>query len=180
MTPLSVLIVMGVSASGKTTVGALLAGRLGWEFEDADAFHPAANVDKMHRGIALTDEDRRPWLDAMAAWIDETRAAGRRAVLACSALKRRYREILIGAREDVRLVYLEGDEALIARRLAARQGHFFPAKLLRSQFEALEEPGAAENPIVVPIAARPAEIVARILQELDLQDRASPASLISR
>jgi carbohydrate kinase (thermoresistant glucokinase family) len=169
MKPVSVLIVMGVSGSGKTTVGALLAGRLGWEFEDADAFHPPANVDKMHRGVALTDEDRGPWLDAMAAWIDETRAAGGHAVLACSALKRSYRDIVIGARKDVRLVYLEGGEAVIARRLAARQGHFFPAKLLRSQFKALEAPGAEEDPIVVSIAARPAEIVSRVLQQLDVK-----------
>ena len=169
MKPASVLVVMGVSGSGKTTVGALLAGRLGWEFEDADAFHPEANVDKMHRGIPLTDEDRQPWLETMAAWIDETRAAGRHAVLAASVLKRRHREILIGAREDVRLVYLKGDEALIARRLAARQGHFFPAEPLRSQLDALEEPLAAENPIVVSVAARPAEIVARVLQELSLR-----------
>jgi gluconokinase len=134
---ISVVVIMGVSGSGKTTIAALLAGRLQWEFEDGDWLHPAANVDKMHSGVALTDEDRRPWLQAIAAWIDQTRRAGRHGVVACSALKRRYRDVLIGARPDVRLVYLKGDEALIARRIAARHGHFMPAALLHSQFEAL-------------------------------------------
>lgn len=163
---ISVVVVMGVSGSGKTTIAALLAGRLQWEFEDGDWLHPAANVDKMHSGVALTDEDRRPWLQAIAAWIDETRRAGRHGVVACSALKRRYRDVLIGARPDVRLVYLKGDEALIARRIAARHGHFMPAALLHSQFEALEEPAPDEKPIVVSIDARPGDIVARIAAEL--------------
>lgn len=163
---ISVVVVMGVSGSGKTTIAALLAGRLQWEFEDGDWLHPAANVDKMHSGVALTDEDRRPWLQAIAAWIDETRRAGRHGVVACSALKRRYRDVLIGARPDVRLVYLKGDEALIARRIAARHGHFMPAALLHSQFEALEEPVPDEKPIVVSIDARPGDIVARIAAEL--------------
>jgi carbohydrate kinase (thermoresistant glucokinase family) len=163
----SVLVVMGVSGSGKTTVAALLAGRLNWEFEDGDWLHPEANVEKMHRGIALTDEDRRPWLRAIAAWIDETRRAGRHGVVACSALKRSYRQVLIGERRDVRLVYLKGDEALIARRITTRHGHFMPASLLHSQFAALEEPGPDERPITVSIEARPAQIVSRIVEELD-------------
>jgi len=163
---ISVVVVMGVSGSGKTTIAALLAGRLQWEFEDGDWFHPAANVDKMHAGVPLTDEDRAPWLQAIAAWIDETRRAGRHGVVACSALKRRYRDVLIGARPDVRLVYLKGDEALIARRIAARHGHFMPAALLHSQFETLEEPVPDEKPIVVSIDARPGDIVARIAAEL--------------
>jgi gluconokinase len=162
----SVVVVMGVSGSGKTTIAALLAGRLHWEFEDGDWFHPAANVDKMHNGHPLTDEDRRPWLQAIAAWIDETRRAGGHGVVACSALKRRYRDVLIGARADVRLVYLKGEEALIARRIAARHGHFMPAALLHSQFEALDEPGPDERPIVVSIDARPGDIVARIAAAL--------------
>jgi len=162
----AVVVVMGVSGSGKTTIAALLAGRLQWEFEDGDGFHPAANVDKMHRGVPLTDEDRGPWLRAIAAWIDETRRKGGHGVVACSALKRRYRDVLIGERRDVRLVYLKGDEALIARRIAARHGHFMPAALLHSQFEALEEPGPDENPIVVSIDARPIDIVARITAAL--------------
>ena len=101
----SIIVVMGVSGSGKSTVGALLAGRLHWEFEDADWFHPPANVEKMHQGIPLTDEDRRPWLLAIADWIDDTRRAGGHAVVACSALRRPYRDVLIDRRSDVRLVY---------------------------------------------------------------------------
>jgi len=118
--PASVAIVMGVSGSGKTTIGTLLAGRLHWDYEDADWFHPAANIDKMHGGIALTDEDRWPWLRAIAAWIEQTRRAGGHGVVACSALKRRYRDFLIGERQDVRLVYLKADESLLARRMATR------------------------------------------------------------
>src|ERR1700686_2903319 len=104
----SVVIIMGVSGCGKSTIGTLLAGRLQWEFEDGDWFHPAANVDKMHKGLPLTDEDRWPWLRAIAVWIDKTRGSGQHGVIACSALKRRYRDILIGDRADVRLVYLVG------------------------------------------------------------------------
>jgi carbohydrate kinase (thermoresistant glucokinase family) len=162
----SIVVVMGVTGSGKTTIAALLAGRLQWEFEDGDGFHPAANIEKMRSGTPLTDEDRWPWLQAIAAWIDDIRTSGRHGVVACSALKRRYRDILIGARPDVRLVYLKGEEALIARRIAARHGHFMPAALLHSQFEALEEPGPDEKPIVVSIDARPLDIVARIVAAL--------------
>jgi len=169
-----VVIVMGVSGCGKSTVGALLALQLRWEFEDADWFHPAANVDKMHSGIPLTDEDRRPWLAAVAAWIDKTRCSGGHDVIACSALKRRYRDVLIGDRPDVRLVYLKGDEALIARRIATRHEHFMPRSLLHSQFEALEEPGPAENPVIVSIEPRPREIVAQILSALNMVQRAQP------
>lgn len=164
----AVMIVMGVSGSGKSTVGALLALRLRWEFEDGDWFHPASNVDKMHSGNPLTDEDRWPWLDAIAAWIDKARRSGAHGVIACSALKRRYRDVLIGKRADVRLIYLKGNEPLIARRIATRQEHFMPRSLLHSQFEALEEPGPDENPIVVSIEPRPREIVARILSALNL------------
>jgi gluconokinase len=162
----SVVIVMGVSGSGKSTIGTLLAGRLQWEFEDGDWFHPPANVDKMHKGIPLTDEDRWPWLDAIAGWIDATRDAGSHGVIACSALKRRYRKVLIGGRPDVRLVYLQGDEELIARRLATRHEHFMPPSLLHSQFVALEEPAEDENPITITIAPRPNQIVQQILTAL--------------
>lgn len=163
----SVVVVMGVSGSGKTTIAALLAGHLRWEFEDGDWLHPEANVEKMRHGAPLTDDDRSPWLQAVAAWIDEKRHEGRHGVVACSALKRRYRHVLIGGRRDVRLVYLKGDEALIARRVAARHGHFMPSALLHSQFEALEEPAADENPIVVSVEAKPAQVVAQILAALD-------------
>jgi len=158
---------MGVSGSGKTTVGTLLAQTLQWEFGDADTFHPPANVTKMKEGIPLTDEDRWPWLRAIAVWIDKTRSAGGRGVVGCSALKRRYRDILIGARTDVRLVYLKGSEELIARRMAMRHGHFMPPSLLASQFAALEEPGPDERPITVSIEPQPREIVAQILSLLD-------------
>jgi gluconokinase len=162
----AMIIVMGVSGSGKSTVGGLLALRLRWEFEDADWLHPASNVEKMHKGVPLTDVDRWPWLEAIAAWIDETRRSGGHGVIACSALKRRYRDVLVGDRADVRLVYLKGDETLIARRIATRHEHFMPRSLLHSQFEALEEPGQDENPIVVSIEPTPREIVAQVLSAL--------------
>jgi gluconokinase len=170
----AVVIVMGVSGCGKSTIGALLALRLRWEFEDADWFHPASNVDKMHSGIPLTDEDRWPWLDAVAAWIDKTRRSGEHGVVACSALKRRYRDVLIGDRADVRLVYLKGNETLIARRIATRHEHFMPRSLLHSQFEALEEPGSDESPIIVSIEPPPREIMARILSAMNIIEDAPP------
>ena len=170
----AVLIVMGVSGCGKSTIGALVAARLGWEFEDADWFHPVSNVDKMHSGIPLTDEDRWPWLDAVAAWIDKTRRSGGHGVVACSALKRGYRGILIGDRADVRLIYLKGDETQIARRIATRHEHFMPRSLLHSQFEGLEEPGPDENPIIVSIEPPPRAIVARILSAMNVVEGAPP------
>jgi gluconokinase len=167
----SVLVVMGVSGSGKSTIGSQLALALHWEFEDGDWFHPARNIDKMHAGIPLTDEDRAPWLIAIADFIDQARLSGNRVVIACSALKRRYRAVIIGNRPDVRLVYLKGDIDLISRRVATRHEHFMPASLLESQFEALEEPGPDENPIVVSIAPRPREIVTHILADLQAGSR---------
>lgn len=162
----AVIIVMGVSGSGKTTVGTLLAQRLRRKFEDADRFHPPLNIDKMRRGIPLTDEDRWPWLNAITAWIGEACRAGKYGVIACSALKRCYRDVLIGDRANVRLVYLKGSETLIASRIADRHAHFMPRSLLHSQFEALEEPTADENPVVVSIEPEPSEIVARIVSAL--------------
>jgi carbohydrate kinase (thermoresistant glucokinase family) len=164
----TIVVIMGVSGSGKSTVGAMLAARLQWEFTDGDWFHPTSNVEKMHKGIPLTDDDRRPWLDAIAAWIDKTRRSGGHSVLACSALKRRYRDVLIGDRRDVRLVFLKGDEALIGRRIATRHEHFMPPGLLHSQFEALEEPTPDENPVIVSIEPSPREMVAQILASLNL------------
>jgi gluconokinase len=163
-----ILVVMGVSGSGKTTIGTQLALALRWDFEDADWFHPSRNIDKMHAGIPLTDEDRAPWLIAIADFIDQARVAGQHAVVTCSALKRRYRAVIIGNRPDVRLIYLKGDMELIARRIATRHEHFMPASLLQSQFDALEEPGPDENAIVVSIAPRPREIVAEILEALKM------------
>jgi carbohydrate kinase (thermoresistant glucokinase family) len=170
----AIVIVMGVSGCGKSTIGALLASHLGWGFEDADSFHPASNIAKMHSGIPLTDEDRWPWLDAVAAWIDKARGSGGHAVVACSALKRSYRDVLIGNRPDIRLVYLKGDETVIARRIAARHGHFMSQSLLHSQFEALEEPGPGENPIIVSIEPQPPEIVARILSAMNMVEGVPP------
>ncbi len=151
----SVVVVMGVSGSGKTTIAALLAGRLHWDLADADSFHSPANVAKMRSGSPLTDEDRWPWLRAIAASIDAERAAGRHGVVTCSALKRSYREIIIDGRADVRLVYLKGEFDLIVHRMVARHDHFMPAALVRSQFETLEEPTPDENAIVVSIEATP-------------------------
>ncbi|HET9747857.1 MAG TPA: gluconokinase [Casimicrobiaceae bacterium] len=165
----AVLVVMGVSSSGKTTVATELSRRLHWELADADTFHSAANVHKMASGIPLTDEDRWPWLAAIAAWIDGVRAAGRHGVIACSALKRSYRDLLIGDRSDVRLVYLKGDFDLVARRMKQRHGHYMPAELLQSQFDTLEEPTQDEHPIVVSIDADPSSIAAEIVAQLRLR-----------
>jgi carbohydrate kinase (thermoresistant glucokinase family) len=165
----SILVVMGVSGSGKSTIGTQLALQLHWEFEDGDWFHPARNIDKMHAGLPLTDEDRAPWLIAIADFIDQARLSGRHAVVACSALKRRYRTVIVGNRPDVRLIYLKGSLEMIGRRIAARHEHFMPQSLLQSQFDALEEPGSDEHPLVVSIEPRPREIVAKILDALRAQ-----------
>ena len=164
----SVIVVMGVSGCGKTTVAALLAARLGWQLAEADMFHSPANIQKMRSGIPLTDEDRWSWLAAIAKWIDPARAAGKPGVITCSALKRRYREIIVGGRPDVRLVYLKSDYGLIAGRLAARKHHYMPVGLLQSQFEALEEPVPDENALVISIESSPEEIVAEIVAALGL------------
>jgi len=163
---MTILVLMGVSGCGKTTIGAALAERLGWEFLEGDALHPPANVAKMAAGTPLQDEDRWPWLRAIAARIDDWRARGVSGVVACSALKRAYRDILIGPRGDVRLVYLQGTHDMIAQRLAARRGHFMPAGLLESQFRTLEEPHETERAIVVAIGDTPEAIVARIMEQL--------------
>lgn len=160
-----IVIVMGVVGSGKTTVGRLLAQQSGWEFADADDFHPASNIEKIRRGVPLSDKDREPWLDklgqAIAGWI----AQGRNLVLACSALKLRYREKLNGGPE-VRYVYLKGTAALIAERLRARHGHFADEKILQSQLADLEEP---ESAVAVDIAESPARIVDKIRKGLGLE-----------
>jgi len=162
------LVVMGVSGSGKSTVADKLAVRLGWAFEDGDRFHPASNVAKMSAGQPLTDEDRWPWLQAIADEIDRVCEAGEHAVIACSALKRAYREILVHGRNDVRIIFLNGTKDLIAGRLAARKGHFMPPGLLDSQFGTLEPPGADENPVTVSIDASVEAIVDDIAHQLRL------------
>jgi len=152
------IVVMGVSGSGKTTVARLLAGRLGWAFAEADEFHSPANVAKMRAGVALNDDDRRPWLAAIADRIDSAREANEPIVVTCSALKRRYRDILVASCPDVALVYLKGDYDTIAQRMAARPHHYMPVSLLKSQFEALEEPAADEHAIVLDIRRSPEEL----------------------
>jgi gluconokinase len=161
-----------VAGSGKTTVGRLLARELGWPFYDADDFHPAENLEKMRSGVPLSDEDRAPWLLALRALLAE-QARGRHALLACSALKRSFREALSEG-NDVRFVYLKGSPELIARRLAQRQGHFFRPELLASQLEALETPQDVLEADITP----PPEAVARFIREaLRLNpDRPSPQS----
>ena len=159
-----ILIVAGVSGSGKTTVGALLAGRLGWRFADADAFHPAANVAKMRAGIPLTDQDRWPWLRIIEAWMDERIAQGESAVVTCSALRRAYRDVLLGGRPQARMIFLSVDREEVTRRLAARHGHFFPSALLSSQFDALEPPQPDETGVtVVASGDDPAKTAAAII-----------------
>ena len=169
-----VLVVMGVSGSGKTTVATLLAERLGWPFAEGDDFHPPANVAKMHGGTPLTDADRMPWLQAIAGWIDVRRAASSGGIVSCSALKRTYRNILIGERRDVRLIYVRGSHALIGARIAARHDHFMPANLLQSQFDTLEEPAADERPIIADAALTPAGMVEQVLAVLTTSE--SPVS----
>jgi gluconokinase len=159
-----VLIVMGVAGTGKTTVGAMLAGRLHWLYAEADDFHPAANVEKMAAGIPLTDADREPWLAAIGRWIDERAAAGEPGVVTCSGLKRAYRDRLRQGRPQVRVVFLEGSRELIARRLAARHGHYMRVEMLDSQFADLEPPEPDEGVTEVSVEPPPNEIVAAILR----------------
>lgn len=160
-----VIVLMGVSGCGKTTVGRALAAQLGWHFEDADPHHPPANVEKMRAGIPLTEADRVPWLEKLASLIQGWNASGQGAVLGCSALSRRAREILGGGRSDVTFVHLRGSEALIAQRLGRRTGHYFPPHLLQSQFAALEEPSEA---LEVDITPSPEQIATEIRQRLGL------------
>ena len=162
----SVIVLMGVSGSGKSTIGAALSKELGWPYADADEFHPPANVAKMSAGQPLTDDDRWPWLKAIAAHIDGVREEGGHAIVSCSALKRVYRDILVGARKDVRLVLLDGTREEIFARMSARKDHFMPLALLDSQFATLERPGADERPVIVSIVGTPEEVAAAILRGL--------------
>lgn len=162
-----VLVVMGVSGSGKSTVAALVAERLGWIFVDGDSFHTPEHIAKMHAGQALDDEDRAPWLARIATWIRQRLEADESGVIVCSALRRTYRDILTGGSRRVRIVYLEGDREVIARRLAHRHGHFMPPGLLDSQFAVLEPPGPDEHPITVGILAPPEAVAGHILARLN-------------
>ena len=166
-----IVVVMGVSGCGKTTVAALLAARLGWRYREGDDLHPKENVEKMRGGTPLTDTDRWPWLQAIAREIDLRRSEGQSGVVTCSALKRSYRDIIIGGRADVALVYLKGSQDLIGRRMAARHEHFMPAALLVSQFATLQEPTPDERPIVVDVGGAPGEIADRIAHELEFRCR---------
>ena len=161
---LAVLVLMGVAGSGKTTVAQRLSEMLGWRFQEGDDLHPPANVEKMRNAVPLTDEDRAPWLQAVAGVIDGWRRRGEHGVLTCSALKRAYRNVVVGDRPDVGLVYMRGTKEIIAGRLAARHGHYMPATLLDSQLAALEEPAPDEHAIVVDVGPPPEDIVRAIAE----------------
>jgi gluconokinase len=153
------IIIMGVSGSGKSTIGALLAERLGWPFADADGFHPPGNVAKMAAGTPLTDADRWPWLDAIAAHIGAARQAGRPVVVACSALRRAYRDRLRAGHGDLIFLHLSGAPEVIAARQAARQGHFMPPSLMASQFATLEDTGDEADAVALSVADTPQAVV---------------------
>lgn len=168
MTPIRYIVVMGVAGCGKSTVAALLAGRLGWEFTEGDALHPASNVEKMRQGVPLSDADRLPWLHDIARAIGGWRAAGKPGIVACSALRRSYRDIIAAGAEDLRFVYLRGNFSLIEQRLTARQGHFMPTSLLESQFMTLEEPASDEPALTIDTGAPVGELVNAVLGALHL------------
>ncbi len=163
-----VLVVMGVSGAGKTTLGEMLAGRLGWPFKEGDELHPPANIAKMKSGQPLNDADRAPWLKAVGDWIDRWVTAGQSGVISCSALKRAYRDTLANGRPAVRFVFIDLDEATIAERLQHRKGHYWPPELLHSQFEALEPPMPDEPVIVVDGNTSREAQVERVVAALNL------------
>jgi gluconokinase len=167
-----VLVLMGVSGCGKTTVAEILTERLGWAYEEGDTLHPQANVEKMAAGHPLDDADRVPWLEKVADWIEGRLGADENGVITCSALKRAYREVLNRRGHGVEFVHLAGTKALIAERLASRKGHFMPPGLLDSQFEALEEPDADEPAVRVDITPAPHVIAQNIIDKLGLDDPA--------
>jgi gluconokinase len=160
-----VAIIFGVSASGKTTIGKLLAHELGWHFYEADDLHSGANIDKMKRGVPLTDKDRQPWLQSLRELIRRCLAANEDAVLACSALKRKYRRYL-RVNTDVKFVFLHSDYDLVRKQLEGRHGHFMNPELLRSQFETLEEPTPDEDVIVIELGRSPRKLVREIKDKL--------------
>ncbi|MFV2174840.1 gluconokinase [Actinomadura sp. LOL_016] len=162
MKPPEIILVGGVSGSGKTTVGTLLAERLGWDYAEADDFHSPENIAKMRSGTPLTDADRMPWLHAIGTWMDGRVRAGEPGVVTCSALKRAYRDVLLDDRPAVRLVLLDGDRDTIAARMRERKGHFFKPEMLDSQFADYERPEPDENVLTVPVSDPPEKIVDRI------------------
>ena len=161
-----ILVIMGVSGSGKSTIAEELSARLGWTFEEGDSLHPEANIAKMHAGIPLTDADRLPWLEHVAAWIDAQRVKREPGIITCSALKRTYRQIIIGDRLEVRLVYLRGGRDSMAEHLSGRHDHFFPPELLRSQIDTLEEPEPIEEPLTVDASASATQVADTIIRLL--------------
>jgi gluconokinase len=170
-----VLVIMGVSGSGKSTVAALLAGQLGWDLAEGDDMHPDENVAKMHAGHPLTDEDRWPWLETVASWISEHTMAGKPGIITCSALKRIYRDVLRG--NHVVFVHLVGSKDEIGRRLIARTGHYMPAGLLDSQVATLEPPGPDENVLEIDVALKPAAEAAEVIARLGLRPEAGSSAL---
>ena len=172
----TVVLLMGVSGSGKSTVGAGLAKRLGWAYAEADDFHPRANIDKMSAGLSLNDEDRAPWLAGIGAWIDTRASSGRSAVVTCSGLKRRYRDFLAGGRPQVLLALLDCDRDVLERRMAARSEHFFPVTLLDSQLRDLELPHPDERVLTVRADQPPDAIVDAIVSGLRLAKAADPTT----
>jgi len=161
-----VLVLMGVSGSGKSTIALELKRVLGWKFQEGDDLHPPANVEKMRAGRPLTDADRLPWLQSVARWVDDRLAAHEPGIITCSDLKRAYRDITVGNRAGVRLVYLKGDEQVIHDRIILRQHQYMPPTLLHSQLETLEEPTPDERPIVVTVHETVGETVLEILRHL--------------
>jgi carbohydrate kinase (thermoresistant glucokinase family) len=170
-----VLLLMGVSGSGKSTVALELQRVLGWPFQEGDDLHPAANVEKMRAGHPLDDADRMPWLQAVAKWIDDRLAAGEPGIITCSNLKRAYRQITVGDRHGVTLVYLKGEEQVIHDRIAQRQHRYMPPSLLQSQFDTLEEPGPDEHPLVIVVHGAIAQIVTELLKRLAGEIRSTTA-----
>lgn len=165
------IVIMGVSGAGKSTIAGKLAARLKRPLVEGDSLHPPNNIAKMSQGIPLDDDDRLPWLQAIAARIGQTRQTGQPIIVTCSALKRRYRDTLADGHDDVGFVYLKGGKELIAQRLAARTNHFMPPGLLDSQFAALQEPAEDEPTIVIAIDAAPDDIVSSIVEKFALETR---------
>ena len=169
-----VLVVMGVTGAGKSTIAGILAGQLGWDFAEGDDLHPPANVAKMSTGTPLTDEDRWPWLDRVAAWIQDHTATGMPGIITCSALKRIYRDRLAG--DNVVFAHLTASKDLIGQRLTARMDHFMPATMLDSQIATLEPPEADENAVSVLVGRAPSDVAGEIIGRLSLRPEARAVS----